>query len=261
MAAKKKSTTKSTKTQDVVADTTAAATSKPPSKAAKKTEAPAESGTVRIPTSSGLQVEMPTEAPQHGALTGSPSWMPPGGPDVAAPTPGVPQLGTPAADPRGTPKASSPGPLSPSSDEPTQDLSALRDAVTSPATAGEEVVLTFARGAEEPRARAEREKAVLKTGTRIRVRYLRQPQDLGQAGGRPVRIEVGYRFDGLAVGMATVADGQSTREGALVRREPVLRVPPEARQELQLWFRVDLEDGRTVWDSLYGQNHRFKVQG
>lgn len=237
----------------------------------KSAQAPSDGRVSRIPTNSGSTMETPTEAPQKGGLTGSPSWTPPAGPDVAANPPGIPMSGTPAATPRGTPKASSPsnepwskgsqGPVSPASDEPTQDLTALREAASSHPAAGPEVVLTFDRGSNEARARADREKAVLRPGTSLRIRYVRDAEDLGQATGKPVRIELGYRFDALPVGMATIADGQRTREGGLVRREPTLKVPTEARGELQLWFRVDLDDGRTLWDSLYGHNHRFKVTG
>ena len=35
---------------------------------------------------------------------------------------------------------------------------------------------------------------------------------------------------------------------------------PDPSASTQLWFRVETEDGRTVWDSSYARNYRYPVE-
>jgi hypothetical protein len=117
--------------------------------------------------------------------------------------------------------------------------------------------LTFG-GQEEEAAQRHGDAVVLRPGSLVRVRYLRTLEDLGRTGDI-TRIEMGYQLDEDTPASALVADGQRTREGLLLRREPVVRVPAEPKHELQVWFRIDLANGHVVWDSQFARNYRFAV--
>ena len=93
---------------------------------------------------------------------------------------------------------------------------------------------------------------------RSRVHYERGASDVG-AKGNVARIEMGYRFDDGVAAMSVVADGQRNLQGVLVRRAPAIRIPADARKELQLWFKLEMEDGSVFWDSAFSRNYRLAV--
>lgn len=118
--------------------------------------------------------------------------------------------------------------------------------------------LSFCTGAEDEAARVHREQCILRPGTRVQVNYRRGVEDIGQEG-HILRIEMGYRFDNDESRRVVVASGERDAQGQLVRHAPVLDVPDRPGRELQVWFRLDMEDGRTLWDSAWGRNYRFAV--
>lgn len=144
--------------------------------------------------------------------------------------------------------------LVPSSvDEPTVELDAPRTH-----TEDDAVTVRFGPIGGDAEARKARAHVVLAQGARLKVHYDRDASDLGQ-GGEVVRIEMGYQFEGAGAGMSVVADGQRSAQGVLVRRAPVIRIPPGTTGELHVWFRLDTTDGRTLWDSAFSRNYRFPL--
>ena len=158
-------------------------------------------------------------------------------------------------------KASPPPPapataLRPASvDEPTVDLHDPRSttAVTEPPLA-----CRFAPLAQDGQSQAARAHLKLIPGRDLKVHYERGASDVG-AKGNVARIEMGYRFDDGVAAMSVVADGQRNLQGVLVRRAPAIRIPADARKELQLWFKLEMEDGSVFWDSAFSRNYRLAV--
>lgn len=186
---------------------------------------------------------------------------PPPAPAAAPPAPAAAPAPPPAAPtaPRGTPVLSGLNPAlgGPQSvDDATVDMELPRGGRVLPPP----VQLTFAPRGQDGVAQIDRQLAHIPREGRVRVTYLREAADLGQRG-ELARIEMGWKFGPQGTpSMAVVADGQRSLQGALVRRSPVLDVPPGADGELQVWFRLVTRDGRELWDSLDAYNHRFPLE-
>jgi hypothetical protein len=182
-------------------------------------------------------------------------------------------------DPAAAPPQKAPAGLEPASlreavrdvhDEPTVDLSSVLDGVTN-RPSGQlpmgsvvvedtaECVIVFASGIQDEKARELRERLVLEPGARVRVKYLREAEDVSGPGVIK-RIDMGHRFcDGEPL-YSPIVDGQRTPQGGLVRRSPVFSVTEDGCRQLEVWFRVEMEDGRVVWDSQFGSNYQFPIQ-
>ena len=184
---------------------------------------------------------------------------------AAAPAPAVTPILAPApaaSTSPAAPKASPPPPAAPATalrpasvDEPTVDLHDPRSttAVTEPPLA-----CRFAPLAQDGQSQAARAHLKLIPGRDLKVHYERGASDVG-AKGNVARIEMGYRFDDGVAAMSVVADGQRNLQGVLVRRAPAIRIPADARKELQLWFKLEMEDGSVFWDSAFSRNYRLAV--
>ena len=115
-----------------------------------------------------------------------------------------------------------------------------------------EVDGTFYRGADGHAGLAE-------SGKPFEVSYLRSAADLHQAG-EIERVEMYYRINGGEVLAALLADGQrDPGTGALVREVGRVDIPANTRGELEYWFRLITTDGRVLWDSDFGRNHRAEI--
>lgn len=115
-----------------------------------------------------------------------------------------------------------------------------------------EVAGTFYRGADGHGALAE-------GGKPFEVSYLRTAADLYQPGEID-RVELYYRINRGEVLALLLADGQrDPSTGALVREVGRIDIPAEARGELEYWFRLITTDGRVLWDSDFGRNHRAEI--
>lgn len=163
---------------------------------------------------------------------------------------------TPADKPAAPPPAPAQAalPATSAADEPTVDMS---DQLP-PRARSAETTLVYAPRAEDAAHDQARHAVRLRRGSDVEVRYERDARDLDDAGAA-ARIEMGYRFDEGPVMMAVIADGQRNVQGILVRRAARITVPADARQELQVWFRLQLTDGRVLWDSAFARNHRIAV--
>ncbi len=101
--------------------------------------------------------------------------------------------------------------------------------------------------------------AFAEAGKPFVVRYLRDPEMLGFP--RDVaRIELRYRVDGGPVRKALVCDGtRSLHDGSLTFFPARIAVPPDAKGDLEYWFKIEGRDGRVYWDSDYGRNFRANI--
>ncbi len=100
--------------------------------------------------------------------------------------------------------------------------------------------------------------APLVKGRPVKVRYAadRLPGCRGEQNGQPAWSITGYwQLNGGEVG-SFEAGGYSPSQGT---QEPLFAL--DAPGELQLWFQVTNRWGCSAWDSRYGHNYRFAVQG
>ena len=115
-----------------------------------------------------------------------------------------------------------------------------------------EVEGTFYRGAQGHAGLAE-------SGKPFEVSYLRNAADLHQAGEID-RVEMYYRINGGEVLALLLADGQrDSNTQTLVREIGRIDIPADSRGELEYWFRLITTDGRVLWDSDFGRNHRAEI--
>lgn len=100
---------------------------------------------------------------------------------------------------------------------------------------------------------------IAEAGKPFRVRYARNPADIGQSG-TPARITLKWRMEDGPVHTAMIADGtRDMRSGELLRRDVILDIPTDARGTLATWFEVETTDGALLFDSDYGRNYRAQI--
>jgi hypothetical protein len=101
--------------------------------------------------------------------------------------------------------------------------------------------------------------AQAEAGKPFRVSYVRELGDIGQPGTLE-KVTLRYQVDGGPIQSKSIADGQrDLSTGQLVRMPAKIDVPPTAKGELTYWFELQTKDGRTVYDSDFGQNYRAEI--
>jgi hypothetical protein len=69
-----------------------------------------------------------------------------------------------------------------------------------------------------------------------------------------------WRVAGGPVQSRVLVDGSRDRQtGELVRLPGRIDLGADARGEIEMWFEQETTDGRTLWDSAFGQNYRARI--
>lgn len=103
--------------------------------------------------------------------------------------------------------------------------------------------------------------AVAEAGKPWVVNYSRGASDLGEQGELK-RVEMQWKLNNGDVQTAVVMDGtRDMRTGAQNRFPIKVNLPEDTRGQIQYWFKLETTDGRTLWDSDFGRNHRVDVLG
>lgn len=98
---------------------------------------------------------------------------------------------------------------------------------------------------------------IAEAGKPLFIDYGRSLENIGLQGTLK-KVEMFYRIDGGPVQSATLAEGESARAPGL-RSAHRIDVPAGAKGEVEYWFKLTGEDGKTHWDSKFGQNYRTNI--
>lgn len=112
-------------------------------------------------------------------------------------------------------------------------------------------VASWGYGFQGPTMAGSVDHGVIPAGEDLRIFYRKSARDLGlksEISG----IELQWRIE--------------DQEFQTVRMDPAhpeasIHLPESARGELQIWFKLDLADGTSSYDSLYGANYRASIVG
>jgi hypothetical protein len=98
---------------------------------------------------------------------------------------------------------------------------------------------------------------VAEAGKPYHVEYGRMPDHIGLTGTLQ-KVTLNYRIDGGAVNEAVIAEGESATAYAL-RTPHRIDVPQGATGEIEYWFELETADGKTEYDSNFGNNYRANI--